>query len=233
MILKIKLVLWISVGFHLIQLCAQSNEFKLTVVPVCGLDTIIFEESKTTEINGKLVQIDVLRFYISNIRLLKKGEVVFSEKESFHLLDATVPKSLHIAINKNSDIAFDAVKFDLGIDSTTNVSGVMGGDLDPTKGMYWTWQSGYINFKLEGTHPDCNTRNKEFQFHLGGYAAPNYCLQTVQFSVKNPSELIIHLDILSIFSQIDVGNTNHIMSPSQEALAMSKVLANSFKIGSR
>jgi hypothetical protein len=37
-------------------------------------------------------------------------------------------------------LKYDQIQFQLGIDSLTNVSGAMGGDLDPTKGMYWTWQ---------------------------------------------------------------------------------------------
>ena len=79
----------------------------------------------------------------------------------------------------------DKIKFNLGIDSLTNVSGVMGGDLDPTKGMYWTWQSGYINFKMEGSSAVCPTRNHEFQFHIGGYQDPFYAMQTLELEVKN------------------------------------------------
>ena len=73
-----------------------------------------------------------------------------------------LPSSLALQIPSN--IPFSKLKFQLGIDSLTNVSGAMGGDLDPTKGMYWTWQSGYINMKIEGKSNSCKTRKNQFQF---------------------------------------------------------------------
>jgi hypothetical protein len=106
----------------------------------------------------------------------------------------------------------------------------MGGDLDPTKGMYWTWQSGYINFKLEGTSPLCTTRNNEFQFHLGGYQKPNYCLQTLSFPIINSCKIDLELDVQKILEHVDLPRTNHIMSPSAEAVLISKIVANAFTL---
>jgi hypothetical protein len=106
----------------------------------------------------------------------------------------------------------------------------MGGNLDPTKGMYWAWHSGYINFKLEGTSAHCKTRNNEFQFHLGGYQQPNYCLQTISFPINNESKINLKLDVQQILQQIDLTKTNHIMSPSAEAVLISKIVAHAFTI---
>lgn len=120
--------------------------------------------------------------------------------------------------------------FHIGIDSATNVSGAMGGDLDPTKGMYWAWQSGYINVKIEGTSSVCNTRNHEFQFHLGGYLPPHYALQTLHFPVKNPQQIQIDIDIQKFLKNIDLARQNHIMSPSKEAVVLSKIFADACTI---
>ncbi len=105
------------------------------------------------------MRIDALKFYISNIQFFKSGRVVFKENNSFHLIDAAQSYSETLSVADSEDIRFDEVRFSIGIDSATNTAGVLGGDLDPTKGMYWTWQSGYINFKLEGTSTICNTKN--------------------------------------------------------------------------
>lgn len=118
----------------------------------------------------------------------------------------------------------------MGIDSLTNVSGALGGDLDPTKGMYWTWQSGYINFKLEGKSQYCNTRNNEFQFHLGGYLQPFYCLQSLKMKVNNSQEINIVLDVKKIIDAIDLKSLNHVMSPGKDAMTLSIIAANSFTI---
>jgi len=48
------------------------------------------------------------------------------------------------------------------VDSLANVSGAMSNDLDATKGMYWSWQSGFINLKIEGKSASCKTRKINF-----------------------------------------------------------------------
>ncbi len=196
----------------------------------CGSTKLNINDSLIQLNDSNDLQIKALKFYVSNIQFLKNGKVALEEKNSSHLVDVSDAKSFQISIENKKNIEFDELKFDLGIDSTTNVSGAMGGDLDPTKGMYWAWQSGYINFKLEGTSKVCNTRNNEFQFHLGGYLQPNYCLQTLSFPLVNQGEINIDLDVRKIFEQIDLAKTNHIMSPSAEAVLISKIAANAFTL---
>ena len=146
------------------------------------------------------------------------------------MVDAGQTNPFIIVVSNKQNISFDQLQFNLGIDSATNVSGALGSDLDPTKGMYWAWQSGYINFKLEGTSPLCTTRNNEFQFHLGGYQKPNYCLQTLSFPINDASKIHLNLDVQTILRQVDLRKTNHIMSPSAEAVLISKIVANAFTL---
>ena len=207
---------------------SQPKEVKIKISPNYGNLAVNLTDSVFTPDDSNRLQIETLRFYISGIQLLKGGKVVFEEKDSFHLIDASDLKSTQISIERNQSSLYDELKFDLGIDSLTNVSGAMGGDLDPTKGMYWTWQSGYINFKMEGKSKLCKTRNSEFQFHFGGYHQPNYCLQTLRFKISNKSVVNLKVDLERLFQEIDLAKTNHIMSPSIEAVVLSKLVANSF-----
>ena len=116
------------------------------------------------------------------------------------------------------------------IDSVTNVSGALGGDLDPTKGMYWTWQSGYINFKLEGKSNLCPTRKNEFHFHLGGYLHPYNALKTVKLKVQQSTDIAVVFDVKKLFSAIDLKSTNQIMTPMKEAVLISEKVAQAFSI---
>ena len=209
---------------------SQTNSIQLSVSPTFGATTLHLADSAFTANDSTHLQIMEVKFYISKIQFLKNGKIVLEEKNSFHLVDASEINSLKILVDNKQNISFDQLKFNLGIDSATNVSGAMGADLDPTKGMYWAWQSGYINFKLEGTSSLCKTRNNEFQFHLGGYQQPNYCLQTLSFSVSNLKVINIKLDMQKILNQIDLAKTNHIMSPSAEAVLISKIVANAFTV---
>ncbi len=143
-------------------------------------------------------------------------------------MDAFIEKTLSVIIPSN--LSYSKVKFNIGVDSTTNVSGALGRDLDPTKGMYWTWQSGYINLKLEGTSNLCKTRHNEFQFHLGGYQYPFNNFQTVFTDVNSKQNIEVTIDIQKIINQIDLAQQHHIMSPGQEAIIFSEKVIHSLSI---
>jgi len=65
---------------------------------------------------------------------------------------------------------------------------------------------------------------------LGGYQQPNYCLQNLSFPLNNVSKIDLKLDVQQILQQIDLTKTNHIMSPSAEAVLISNIVANAFTI---
>ncbi len=174
------------------------------------------------------IEINTLKFYISNIALLLKDETVWKETNSFHLIDAEVKRSTQLDLIVNNGLRYDKISFNLGIDSLTNVSGVMGADLDPSNNMYWTWQSGYINFKLEGRSNLCLARKNEFKFHLGGYQFPYNSLQRVDVSIAQQDSIQIHLDLKEIITGLKFGELDHIMSPASSAVEMSSDIANKF-----
>lgn len=111
-----------------------------------------------------------------------------------------------------------------------NVSGAMGGDLDPMKGMYWTWNSGYINFKLEGNSPECPSRNNAFQFHLGGYTSPNSTLRNLSFQIPPDEKIMLRMDISRFLMAVDLNKQHHIMSPGPDAAALSTLASKMFSI---
>lgn len=176
------------------------------------------------------IAISNFKFYISNIALYKNKQKVFTEKNSYHLVDVTNKKGLNfnLAISKKAD--FNYIQFNLGIDSATNATGVRGGDLDPTKGMYWAWHSGYINFKLEGNSNLCATRNHAFEFHLGGYKAPYSSLQTIRLAIKDKAKCKLVVDIVKFLQQINIAGINQIMTPGKDAVSLSEKAAAVFSI---
>lgn len=171
-----------------------------------------------------------IKFYISAIELRKNNKLVFSEQNSYHLIDLAYDTSSTIALQVPATINFDELIFQIGIDSLTNVSGAMGGDLDPTKGMYWTWQNGYINAKIEGKSNLCKTRHNEFEFHIGGYANPFNSLQTKKLSVKNQKDINLTLEMEKLFQEIDLRIQNKLMSPSAEIVKLAMVFSTTFTL---
>lgn len=178
--------------------------------------------------NQDEIQIETFRFYISHLQLLHNERSVWTSLKNAHLIDLDDSQSLSILVSETPK-KVNAISFALGIDSLTNVSGVMGGDLDPTKGMYWSWQSGYINFKLEG---DLSAESKvsSFAYHLGGYSGEKNCIQFLQFNLQKSDTITIEFDIHHFLTKIDDKASPTIMSPSVQAVAISKIAASSFKI---
>lgn len=176
------------------------------------------------------IQIQTLKFYISNMEFYNNDQLLFKEKNSFHLIDAADSTTFCLPINFLSKTWFNSIKFNIGIDSITNYGGAMGGDLDPTKGMYWTWQNGYINFKIEGKSNLSTAKNKEFVFHLGGYQNSFSTLQTIQLPVQNNAIIPIYITIDKWLNEIDLIKQNHIMSPSKEAVILANKLSAIFSV---
>lgn len=223
-----KILLLLIIQSFTYQLKAQKDTISLMISVIEHASPIFISDSGITLSNDSNIHISALKFYISKIQLLKEGKVVFDDKQPAHLIDAAQQSTYQIYLTAKKNIAFDQVVFNLGIDSAINVAGVYGGALDPTKGMYWTWQSGFINFKIEGNY-QYQKKNTAFAFHLGGYRYPDNALQKI--SMQTDDKLIkIYLDISKVFEQIDIMKVNHIMSPCQEAVQLSKIIADSFKI---
>ncbi|MCB9234891.1 MAG: hypothetical protein H6581_24770 [Bacteroidia bacterium] len=172
-------------------------------------------------------QVETLRFYLGKISLWKGNKMVFQE-DNYHLIDAEKPASLEISLNVPTNRAFDHLQFELGVDSLTNVSGAMGGDLDPTLGMYWAWNSGYINFKLEGRSPASPARDHAFEFHLGGYLPPFATVQTVRLPCKTSPRIHLRVDLDQFVTGLDLSKQARVMSPGAEAVELSQKAAQIF-----
>jgi hypothetical protein len=181
-------------------------------------------------INQDSFQISQCKFYISSIELKNGNRTVYKEKNSFHLIDIFDKASSQIFIKPNTVLSFDAIQFNLGIDSITNAKGISTGALDPLKGMYWAWHSGYINLKLEGKSNLCKTKNNNFQFHLGGFRQGFYNMQTIVLKAKKSSVIKIDFDLIKFLSVIDLQKENHVMMPSRHAVDLSKKAASMFNI---
>lgn len=206
--------------------CFKSKGFIVCFSLKFGNTDLVPEKNYFLASVNDSVSIDVFRFYISDMCLLKNGEVVTRDKNRFHLID--MEGNLKILMS-TSIYDYDAIRFSIGIDSTTNSGGVKGGDLDPTKNMYWAWQSGYINFKLEGKSKACKTRNNVFQYHIGGYSNPFNTLQTVTVPIKKNSPIEINFDLEKFLSGVGLQTTNEIMSPSEKAMQVAKLYKTVFE----
>ncbi len=189
---------------------------------------IVLNDSTYLLDNAKTVHFTTLKFYMSSLMFLHDDKIVFTEPNSFHLIDLSDTNSQNILLKFSKAFSYNKIRFNIGIDSITNVSGARGGDLDPTKGMYWTWNSGYINCKIEGDYGLDTNPKQNFEFHLGGYQYPFSALQTVELSLKNTSNISLILDLNKFFEQLDLSKQKNILSPCMQAVNFSQQLIKCF-----
>lgn len=177
------------------------------------------------------LQINLLKFYISNIRIEYSDKSTYSQPKSYHLVDIEDLNSNRIPLALNNKKTISKIKFNIGIDSLMSVSGALDGDLDASKGMYWAWQSGYINMKIEGKSSSCKTRKNQFNFHIGGYLKPNYAIREIVLESKNSnSKIDISVDLNAIFSEINLSELNSVMIPGEKAMKLADYSIQMFEI---
>ncbi len=112
----------------------------------------------------------------------------------------------------------------LGVDSLIQVSGAAGGDLDPSHGMYWTWQSGYIHLKVEGVFHAAEGAEIPFNYHIGGFEGKQNTLQTISID----STGILKPNLAYLFAMLNPRNQPMVMSPGAKAVSMAQFWKDCF-----
>ncbi len=175
--------------------------------------------------HGDTFYVDAFRFYISNISFIGYPSQILTNNHLFDL-DDSGSYSFAISVSPGD---YDLLKFTLGVDSIANTNGANSGDLDPSKGMYWAWNSGYIMAKLEGHSSACKTLHHAFEFHIGGYLPPYNTARPVtlntpekiQVSKRDVPCITLTADIASWFTpDLDLSKINSIMIPGKDAAMM-------------
>jgi hypothetical protein len=120
---------------------------------------------------GEKLTFNIFKYYVSNVRLKAKDGSWYTMPESYFIVDADPAGSNKVVIPDVPGNEYTDVEMMFGVDSTRCTSGAQTGVLDPAKGMFWSWNSGYIMIKAEGTSPNSTSGN--FTFHLGGFKGTN------------------------------------------------------------
>lgn len=122
-----------------------SNNAKVTVSMSASFGTQDFALQKWfINDKGDSVLVSKFIYYLSNIVLTKSDGSKYTADNSYHLLSFTSSGTPSFTLSDVPAGEYTAIDFLIGIDSLRNCSGAQTGDLDPAKGMFWTWNSGYI-----------------------------------------------------------------------------------------
>jgi hypothetical protein len=205
-----------------------SQAFTINIKPMYYGHIIQIDHPVIDSVLGEQVTFKECKFYLGKFTLYSKDTILHFDR--YHLIDIENANTTALSFPIPPFFYADSISFLLGIDSVTNISGIMDGDLDPLNGMYWAWNSGYINMKIEGITPKCPGRNNLFQFHIGGYQAPYQTAQNISFAIKRSQNIEIQMNVQNILEKVQLSKEYQIMSPGKKAKEMSESMSTMFSI---
>lgn len=182
---------------------SQTGEVDLEFEHTVGSVPLVLNTGTYATPAGDQFTVSKFKYYISNIKLTRTDGTQYVQPESYYLVDGSASASQHLALKDVPVGDYKGLTFTIGVDSARNVAGAQTGALDPSNSMFWSWNSGYIFAKLEGTSPQSTDPANALTFHIGGFKSPNNTIRTV--SPAFPNTLLVRADHSpEIHYQVDV-----------------------------
>lgn len=203
--------------------------------------------------SGEDYAVTMLNYFVSNVSLTKDDGTVVKFPDRYFLLRLADPKTHNLTLADVPAGNYKQVTFSVGVDSAKSVSSAdaLKGVLDPAAWadpMYWSWNSGYIFWRFEGTSPvipASATGERIFNLHVGGFGGrtaptPNN-LRTVTLpvgaelaKVRSNIAPAVHLlvDVGKFFdgpTKISLAKTNQIHMPAA-AVPLANNIATLFAV---
>jgi hypothetical protein len=197
-------------------------------------------------VNGTAIQAQYLGYYIGNIRLVKSDatEEAFSD---IVLVKNGQANTLTLEVDNGT---YTAIKFDIGVDSALNFADPT---LQPvnsplalqTPSHHWSWNSGYIFFRLDGKVDTSANQSagtvKDLVFHLGLLPQVRTVTKTVSFTANgthtspNQVDVAVTLNLEDFLAGVDLKTDYYTMSFDVPVLATTVAdnLQNAFEVSAQ
>jgi hypothetical protein len=199
--------------------------------------SVVLSDSTYSNFFGEPYHVTRLRYYLSNLHFDGSNCGTTSGQNVF-LVDAAAADTLRLQVPAGT---YSSLCFTLGVDSLLNCSGAQDGALDPLNGMFWTWNSGYIFFKLEGSSPASVADLHRIEHHIGGYRGPYQAGRNIEVNLEKPlmlkehstHQIAIRVNLDRYWNsthEIKIADTPLIMVPGQQAARSADNFKSMFSI---
>jgi hypothetical protein len=188
-----------------------------------------------TGTNGRDFKIATNNYYISNVRLVDHdgAEVPFTGQ---YLLSKTGENN-ELELEGIAAGHYHHIRFDVGIDSVTNHSDpstyASTSPLAPTTpSMHWSWNSGYIFYRIEGLVDTSAAKNGtvdgEWEMHLGTDSKLASVELDIDLEISEGSHpgLNITMNTEDLFTNIDLGGADIVTHTMDNMPLANKLKAN-------
>jgi hypothetical protein len=189
----------------------EAYSIRLNFVPSANGEPLVLGKSYINPL-GEDYAVSRFKYYVSRVSLwADQPTPVAEDLQGIFLIDAESDITRSISVNLNGQ-TFNRLAFQLGVDSIYNVSGAQAGALDPLNGMFWTWNTGYIMAKLEGSSSLSNSPNQAITYHIGGFQGAEKTQRTIVLDLpgqqswtldrNSTTEVFIDVDIDKWFASV-------------------------------
>ncbi|HQW13157.1 MAG TPA: hypothetical protein PK076_12775 [Saprospiraceae bacterium] len=226
-----------------------NGNIKFEFENVANGNRLVFGD-KYLNANGDEMSFTQFDYYVSNFSLIKSdgSEYIIPKDSCYFLIHSGLGENPEFEIKNIPAGDYKEFRFIIGIDSAKNVAPISErtGVLDPAAegaGMYWSWNSGYIFVKTEGTSPqaplDSVSSTNKFRYHIGLFGGLNSAtinnIKQVKLNngdiakVRTNLSPLVHLkaDVMQLFkSPTVVSVAEH---PTVMVTPYSAVIADNYK----
>lgn len=164
-----------------------------------GSTDIELGTTKATNASGEEYTLSTLNYFVSNISLMSDMGEMVSFPDQYFLVKESDSGSQFIDLPEVPSGNYSHLTFTVGVDSLKSISevGARTGVLDVASygddNMYWSWNMGYIFFKIEGNSSVIDVQGSDkFAFHIGGFGGRD------AVTPNNLEQIDLHLDNVSV-----------------------------------
>ncbi len=214
---------------------------KIEMANKAGSSDLALGSQTYTNENGDAFTVSKFNYYLSNIKLANINSSTYRDSNGYHLVQQDQSSTMKFDLANVPYGTYNAITLMIGVDSARNVDGAQTGDLDPIKGMFWSWSTGYIMMKFEGNSPQSSGPGGMFQIHCGGFTGANNVLRTITLTLPNTitvnkttnPRISIDADILKMLKSpnlVKFATTNMVMMPGADAKKVADNYAGMFTV---
>ncbi|MDF2187277.1 MbnP family protein [Paraflavitalea sp. CAU 1676] len=222
------------------------HNIELRFKPVVLFDTVEMKFDTVTYKNAfnESFKVSAFKFYVHAFELFNtdSNRISRAGDQDYYLVDFADSNSTVIKLNV-VPYKYNVLAFTMGVDSVLNVSGAQTGVLDPAKGMFWEWNTGYIMSKLEGTSPVSTAPANSFKYHIGGFRQAESVIKKITLLFPYPevidmkpgkkTVIDITADVYDWFNNphdIRIGTNAGVMSPGTLAQQIAENYSKMFAV---
>lgn len=170
---------------------------------VAGTNPLVLNSKWYMTENNDSVKFTTFNYYISNIVFIDENGNEYKQPESYYLIREDNPSSKSFTVRGIPIGKYVKLRMMIGVDSARNTSGAQTGALDPSNGMFWDWNTGYIMSMIEGVSPQSKMFDNLLMFHLGGFKHPNNVIKTITLDFPD-TVLVTATDEMNIHIKTDI-----------------------------